>query len=274
MPQAVNGGTSIHWEQQGAGEPLVLLMGIGAPGAAWWRLLRSLPPSLRVLTLDARGTGASGPVELGVGLEDLAQDVLCVLDAAGVERAHVLGSSLGGMVAQHLALEHRDRVASLLLASTSAQARRGAPPWRLLAAGAARPWLGAQRSAELLAETLHAPRTLRERPELVREDAERARAAPSSGRAVAAQLLAVAGHDVLARLGELRGLGVTVLHGAEDAVVAPARARELAAAIPGAELVIIEECGHQLTTDAEAAAAAAVLAHLERHAGTSSSRPA
>ena len=91
---------------------------------------------------------------------------------------------------------------------------------------------------------------------------------------MAAQLLAVAGHNALGRLAELAGLGVTVLRGGDDAVVPPVRARELAAAIPGARLVIIEGCGHMMTTDAEGASALAVLEHVERRATARSSRAA
>lgn len=265
MPVAVNGGTGIFWQEQGDGEPLVLITGLGGAHDAWWRLLRRLPPSVRAIVLDNRGTGGSGPAEIGLTLEAMVADVVCVMDAAGLERAHVMGSSMGGIIAQHLALEHRERVASLLLASTTAAARRGAPPWRLLGAGAARSWLGAERSAELLAASLYAPSTVRDRPEVVAEDSAHQRVPPP--RTLMAQLLAVAGHDTLARLGELAGLGVTVLHGRQDAVVPAARAHELAAAIPGAELVLLPACGHVLTTDAEVAAASAVLAHLARHGG-------
>ncbi len=274
MPEAVHGGTGLHWREQGDGEPLVLVMGLGGSQDAWWRLLRRLPPTVRAITLDNRGTGASGPAELGLTLEEMVGDVLCVMDAAGVQRAHVMGTSMGGMVAQHLALEYRPRVASLLLASTSASALRGAPPWRLLGAGAARPWLGAERSGELLASALYAIETLRDRPELVEEDLARQSGIPQRPRTVLAQLLAVAGHDTLPRLGELAGLGVTVLHGAQDAVVPPARARELAAAIPGAELVLLASCGHMMGTDDEEATAAAVLAHLARHGPASASQAA
>ena len=274
MPVALSGGVGIHWEQQGDGEPLICIMGVGGSGDGWWRLLRRLPPGVRAITLDNRGTGASGPAEVGLTLAEMVADVLCVIDAAGLARAHVLGSSLGGIVAQHLALEHRERVASLLLASTTAEARNSPPPWRLLGAGAAWAWLGAERSAELLASALYAPVTVRERPELITEDLARRANEPQRPRTVVAQLLAVAGHDTRERLKELAGLGVTILHGAQDAIVAPRRARELAAAIPGAELVMIDACGHTLTTDAEAASAAAVLAHLQRHGERPASRAA
>ena len=264
------GGTSICWQEQGSGEPLILIMGLGGSGGAWWRLLRNLPPTVRAITLDNRGTGASDPIQGRFTLDELVGDVLCVMDAAGVERAHVMGVSMGGMVAQQLALEHRERVASLVLGSTTAVGLRGAPPWRLLGAGALRPLIGPQRTWELLAPALYAIETLRDRPGLVAEDLRRRGEELQDPRTVAAQLLAVAGHNALGRLGELAGLGVTVLHGAQDAVVPPDRARELTAAIPGARLVLLERCGHMMTTDAEAASAAAVLEHLDRHSASSS----
>jgi len=271
---AEHGGTRLHWQEQGEGEPLVLIMGLGGSGRAWWRLLRNLPPTVRAITLDNRGTGASDRVSGRLTMEELVADVRCVMDAAGVERAHVMGVSMGGMVAQRLALDHRDRVASLVLGSTTAVGLRGAPPWRLLGAGALRPLFGPQRTWDLLAPALYAAATLRDRPELVQEDLRTRGDELQDSRTVAAQLLAVAGHNSLGRLGELADLGVTILHGAEDAVVPPARAHELAAAIEGAHLVMIDGCGHMMTTDAELASAAAVLEHLGRYAAALSPQAA
>ena len=261
-------GARIHFAEQGSGTPLVLIMGLGGAGSAWWRLLRNLPPSIHAITLDNRGTGASDRVRDRLTMPGLGADVLAVMDAAEVARAHVMGTSLGGMVAQHLALEHPERVASLVLASTTAAAMRAAPPWRMLGAGALRPLLGPERARELLAPALYAAATLAEHPELVVEDLRAEQ--PQDPVTVAAQLVAAAGHDTRPRLGALAGLGVTILHGAQDAVIPPERAHELAAAIPGARLVIIERCGHMMTTDAEAASAAAVLEHIARHTGPSS----
>lgn len=267
MPVALSGGTGIHWQEQGSGTPVLLVGGLGGTAGDWWRLLRGLPPGLRAITFDHRGTGRSGPAEVGLTLTDLVGDALSVLDDAGVRRAHLVGSSMGGMIAQQLALDHRERVASLVLLSTTAVARRGSPPWRLLGAGALRPWLGGQRSQDLATAALYARRTREEHPELVAEDAAARDGHAPGGRTLLAHLAAVSGHDVAARLAELEGLGVTVLHGTEDELIAPDRARELAAAIAGAELVLLPDCGHMVTTDAERPATAALLAHLARHAG-------
>jgi pimeloyl-ACP methyl ester carboxylesterase len=178
------------------------------------------------------------------------------------------------MVAQHLALDHADRVRSVVLGCTTAIGRRGAPPWRMLGASALRPLLGPGRTWPLLAPTLYAPGTLRDHPDRVREDLRVRVEDATKPRTIYAQLAAIAGHQTLERLGELGGLGVTVVHGEQDTLVPPARAEELARAIPGARLVMIPACGHMMTTDAEEATAAAVLEHVALHGSRSSSRAA
>jgi pimeloyl-ACP methyl ester carboxylesterase len=104
----------------------------------------------------------------------------------------------------------------------------------------------------------------------VREDLQIRLADATDLRTTLAQMAAIARHDTRARVHELAGLEVTVIHGTEDALVPSDRGRELAAAIPGARLVMIPACGHMLTTDAEPEAAAAVRGHLERCAAPSS----
>jgi pimeloyl-ACP methyl ester carboxylesterase len=201
----------------------------------------------------------------------MVADALSVLDAAGEESAHVMGISMGGMIAQQLALEHRDRVRSLVLACTTAVGMRGQPPVRMLAASALRPLLGPKRTWELVKPALYAEHTRRDHPERIREDLRIRNGRPTPSLTFMAQLAAIGGHDTRRRLAELDGLGVSVIHGENDALVPPARAAELAAAIPDSQLVMIPACGHMLTTDAEQESAAAVLAHLARHASPPSS---
>lgn len=265
MPFAVNDGTRIHYRDVGAGsEPLLLIMGLGGSGNAWWRLLPHLQDRMRLLVVDNRGTGESDPVRGLLSISDLVADVLAVLDDAGVRRAHVHGVSMGGMVAQHLALDHPDRVASLLLGCTSAQARSGQPPWRLLGSSALRPLLGPGRSWPVLSRVLYAQHTFDEAPDRIAEDLDLRLRDATQPQTVYAQLLAIARHDVRRRLTGLGRFPVTVIHGDEDRLVAPARGRALAAAIPGATFVMIGGCGHLMTTDAEEPTARAVLSHLER----------
>ena len=246
----------------------MLIMGLGASSRLWYRLLPWISRRHRVIVLDNRGTGSSSPVRSRLTMRGLAQDAVEVLDAAGEQSVHVLGASMGGMIAQHVALEHRERVRSLVLAGSTAGGPQGLPPWRLMATVVLRPWLGAKRTFPIVAPVLYARATLVDSQDRVREDLKRRIADGTSPLTVYAQMGAVALHDTRKRLNELEGIPTTVVHGLEDGLVPPKRARELVALIPGAHLELIPSCSHLLTTDAEEETATAVLDHLDRCADT------
>lgn len=247
---AINGGVRLHWSEHGEGEPLLLIMGLGGSSQAWYRLLPRLDGRVRAVAFDNRGTGLSDGVAGRVTLDDMVADTLAVMDAAGLDDAHVLGVSMGGMIAQGLAIERPERVRSLILGCTTSHARRGRPPWRLLGAAAVR-GVAPDAALSLLVPALYAQRTRSEAPERIREDLVMRGREATPGRTIAAQMSAVAGHDRRGRLAELEGTPVTVIHGSEDALVPVERGRELAARIPGAQLVEIPSCGHLMLTDAQ-----------------------
>jgi pimeloyl-ACP methyl ester carboxylesterase len=271
MPVAQHGRVWLQWEAEGHGEPVLMIMGLSGSLRAWYRLRPHVAAGHRAILLDNRGTGDSDGVTGPLSMRDMAGDALAVLDAAGEESAHVIGVSMGGMVAQHLALDHRERVRSLILGCTTAGGGGiSRPPWRLLATAALRPLAGPARTFPLLAPALYAERSRREHPDRVDADLEIRIADATDARTTYAQMAAVARHDTRARLGELTGLPVTVLHGTEDVLMPIERGRELAGLIPGARLVEIPGAAHMLSTDAEDATAAAILAHLKRCAERSS----
>jgi 3-oxoadipate enol-lactonase len=257
-------------EDPGApGEPVLMIMGLAASSRLWYRLVPWLSRRHRVILFDNRGTGGSPPVRSRLTMASMAVDALTVLDEAGVDSAHVVGASMGGMIAQHIALDHRDRVTSLVLACTTPGGRSGAPPWQLLVASALRPFFGSRRTFPVVAPVLYAQKTRDERPDRLREDLDRRIQDNTPALTVYAQMSAIGGHDTRGRLGELAGLPTLVVHGLEDKLVPPGRGRELAELIPGARLELIPSCGHLLATDAEEATASAILGHLE-HAATGS----
>ena len=118
MAFADSGGARIHYESHGEGEPLLLVMGYGLSSDAWGPML-GLLGGYRSIVLDTRGTGGSDPPGEDFGMGVMAADAAAVLDAAGAARAHVHGVSMGGMIAQQLALDHPEQVASLVLGCTS-----------------------------------------------------------------------------------------------------------------------------------------------------------
>src|SRR3989442_5739765 len=115
-----NQGAKIYWDEQGEGEPVLLIMGLGYPSDMWYRTRPHLAARYRTIALDNRGVGRSdvppGPYPIAL----MASDGAGVLDAGGIESAHVFGVSMGGMIAQEFALQYPKRVRSLILACTAA----------------------------------------------------------------------------------------------------------------------------------------------------------
>ena len=268
----------IAWRDEGpleadsAGEPVLLIMGLAASSRLWYRLLPWLRRRHRVILLDNRGTGHSAPVRSRLTMRGMAEDAVGVLDAAGERSAHIVGASMGGMIAQHIALDHHERVRSLVLACTTPGGRAGAPPWRLLATAALRPVMGARRTFPLVAPILYSGATITKTPERMRDDLQRRIADGTSPLTTYAQMGAISGHDTRSRLHELAGVPTLVLHGLDDRLVPPDRARDLARLIPGARLELMPDCGHILATDAESETAGAILEHLDRNAAPAEPR--
>src|SRR3954470_14008667 len=133
MPLVERGGHRLHYETVGdlAKPPVLLIMGLALSSRAWDRLPTLLSRDFRVLIFDNRGTGRSGRVGFAYRMSDLADDAATVMDAVGCPVAHVFGISMGGMVAQELAIRHPARVRSLALGCTFASWRKStSPPFR------------------------------------------------------------------------------------------------------------------------------------------------
>ncbi len=238
--------------------PALLLIGGMAMSMDWWEngLCERLAAGPRfVIRYDLRDTGgsvASAPGAPAYDGMDLVADAVGLLDALGVARAHVVGVSMGGGIAQHLALDHADRVASLTLIATSAGGPGLPPPSdRLRARFDAPPpepdWSDRDAVVAYLVDDAHAyAGTLP-----FDEDAARALAARVVSRTVDIEastknhLLLEGGEPLLPRLGEIRA-PTLVLHGTDDPLFPPAHGQALAAAIPGARLVLLEGMGHEV----------------------------
>src|SRR3954466_3309516 len=119
MPFAERDGVRLHWEQDGSGDPVLLVMGLGMNATGWWRTVPVLAESFQAIAFDNPGVGRSGRPPGPYSVAGMADDAVAVLDAAGAERAHVYGISLGGMIAQEIALRHPDRVDALVLGATT-----------------------------------------------------------------------------------------------------------------------------------------------------------
>jgi 3-oxoadipate enol-lactonase len=242
--------TSLRWDSTGSGHPLLLIMGLGLSGGAWWRSVPPLAKRFRVITYDHRGTGRSTALMYSYTTEAMADDALAVLDSADVERAHLYGISLGGMVAQQLALRHRERVAGLVLGATHAGGRRAiAADEEVVSFFQRRSELPAEESAWGSVAYNYSPRARRKMAGQISEDIARRLAHPFDEQAYRAQMCAAALHNCYGRLSRLR-IPTLVVHGSADRVVPVENARLIAERIPGAKLRILRDCGHLYPTEA------------------------
>jgi 3-oxoadipate enol-lactonase len=252
--------------------PCLLVMGLGANGRLWAPAVRRfLASGHEVIAVDNRGSGRSSTPWRPWTTRTMAADAVAVLDELEVERAHVGGASLGGMIAQELALEFPERVSTLVLGCTTGGLprldlvpRRGLlhifqgvllrslrpesdPEKRV------RDFLGTSASEDFVAQC---------RPG---DEAWAAVAAmledPSSNRGLAMQLLASAGHSSWSRLPRLK-IPVQVHHGTEDSLMPFAAGRELARRIPGARFVVHEGAGHALILERPDEAGEIIMAFL------------
>ncbi|MBV1849963.1 alpha/beta fold hydrolase [Catellatospora tritici] len=257
-PQASSGTThGISWAAAGAGDPLVLVQGLGYPAAMWFRLLPLLTPQRRVITFDNRGVGGSAAADTtGLTIEQMAADVALVLDACETSSADVLGVSLGGIVAQEFALAHPRRVRRLVLASThTADEHAVSADDEVLAMFARRSQLSPAESLLASVPYVYASATPRA---LIEEDVACRARQPVPPEVYQAQLTAaVAYGGTWQRLPELTHETLFV-HGTEDRVVPPVNAAIAAERVNGARLAWIEGGGHNLFSERSGEMAEAV----------------
>ena len=230
--------------EAGAGDPLVLVMGFGGDHLAWGLQIPELAAKYRVIAFDNRGVGQSDAPDLPYSTPMMADDTVALMDALGIERAHVCGVSMGGMIAQEVALRHPARVRTLQLHATLARPdaymRALVEAWRKT-----RVALGREEALRVIALWLFAPRTYDERPEFVELVLQNAIANPhpQSLTGFVRQGDAVLGHDALERLERLR-CATLVSVADQDILVPPRFSHAIAQRVPGAELKTIANAGH------------------------------
>ncbi|MCB1743686.1 MAG: alpha/beta fold hydrolase [Gammaproteobacteria bacterium] len=247
MPHVHLADTRIHYERHGSGPPLLLVPGLNGQAAFWSRQLPALTPHFEVIVHDHRGCGASTPSLIEYSINQMADDVLGLMNALDISSATLVGHSTGGAIGQTLALDHPDRIQRLVLSATWA----GPDPWF-------------QRSFELRLQILRElglewyaragtlatlpPRWIATHEDQIGARADRAAPPPAITEAQAIRIIdsrirAILAYDRRACLARIRQPTLVVC-ARDDLVTPPHLSEELASSIPRARLVLLEAGGH------------------------------
>jgi 3-oxoadipate enol-lactonase len=262
MSFAENQGTKIYWDEAGQGAPVLMIMGLGWASNMWHRTRPVLAAKYRTMALDNRGAGRSDAPPGPYSIATMASDAAAVLDAAGCESAHVIGASMGGMIAQEFALQYPRRVRSLILACTSAGGPNAVPPGpdaigMLMLTG-----LRPDERAKAAVPFIYDAGTAREQ---VDQDLAVLSELYPIAAGYAAQLQAIMAWEAYSRLPQISA-PTLVIHGVNDRLVPPGNADIIAGCIPGAILVKVVDASHIFFTDQPAAAHGSMLEFLAAQA--------
>ena len=262
MPIIETNDARISYDVTGDGEPLLMIMGFAADARMWMMQTPSFVQRYRCITFDNRGVGRSTCGPGTFDLATMAADARAVLDELGIERAHVLGISMGGAIAQHLALDAPDRVRSLVLAATwcapNAYTKR-------MAGIGLRIYdeLGPKALVQTSMLWLFSPRFLIEHAEMANAIEAMFSDVLPSREAMQAQLEALLVHDTRVRLAGV-AVPTLVMVGRRDILVPPELSEQIAAEIPGAELEYLQTA-HAFNVEEADAFNETVLGFLEKH---------
>jgi len=256
-------GIDLYCEIAGVGEPLLLIGGFGCDHMIWSQVAAALSSRYRVISFDNRGMGQSSPSQGPYAIRDLAEDAAALLDAIEIEQVHIAGHSMGGQIAQEMALGRPDLVGSLLLLSSCATCdERGKS---LIEQHGKLPAIADTRTCALLIMPWLYTNAFYLRPGAIEELLDWILRYPyqPTPTELERQSHAISTFDATDRIGGING-PTLVMVGAEDIMIPPGFSRHLAEAIPNAQLEILPGTGHGLLVESPAVVAAVMLAFLSK----------
>lgn len=238
----------LHYETHGAGEPLLLIPGFASGAWNWFRQIDDLAKNFKVITFDPRGIGKSKAENEGelenLSMNAFADDVLHILDELDIEKAHILGASFGGFVAQTFALNFSDRLGKLILACTSFGGAHHVPPdLEILMAFAATDGMNTSERIRKFMIPAFTPEFVAEFPETVEKVCELRENSVVPEKVYTAQLTTATTFDYKDRVREIEN-ETLIITGNNDKVVPVQNSINLAEKMPNARLEIIENGSH------------------------------
>ncbi len=266
MPKVKVGDINMYYEVHGKGEPFVMIAGIICSMAFWFKAIPVFSREYRLVVFDNRGAGRSDAPDIPYTMEMMADDLAGLLDAIGIDSAHILGHSLGGAVAQQFALCYPRRLRSLILASTGfggphAVKSNNPEVTRFFERMPSLPL------KESMVEGLHlmfSQEFIDKEPGLMKEYIAKTMEHPAPPQGLIRQGQAVMGHNTYERLPEIKA-PTLVITGDADMFGSAENSKIMASRIPEAELVILKNMGHGFMFEAEEEANRIMLDFLRRH---------
>ena len=239
-------GVEIAWREDGRGEPVLMLHGVGSAMESYDAIVEKIQHRFRVLRYDLRGHGASGKPDGPYSLEDYVNDAVAIMQARGIERAHVVGFSFGGMIAQALAVAHPEVVTALVLISsvaarTEEESKRMRTRLEQLESG------GAQSTVEAALERWFTPAFRAAHPEVIEQRIALAMNNDPKGYAAAYRVFATSDMDE-----ELAGIRARtlVMTGEDDVGSSPRMARLIHERAKDSQLEILAGLRHNVLAEA------------------------
>ena len=244
MPTVKVGDINMYYEVHGAGQPLLLIMGLGSDSSSWMLQTTEFSKSYQVIVFDNRGVGRTDAPDVHYSVKMMADDTVGLMEAIGIKEAHVLGISLGGFIAQELAVNHPKRVKSLVLATAAASMPPRTKQIESTWATAVKEGISRKTLLNLQAPFLFTE-NLFQMPDFLNMFIEgmAANPYPPPPHGFARQVEACVEHDTRGRLGRIAA-PTLVLVGREDLLLPVKVSEELASGIPNAKLVVLEGGGH------------------------------
>jgi pimeloyl-ACP methyl ester carboxylesterase len=253
VPKVKVNDIQVYYEVRGEGFPLVMIAGLSG-NTDWWdpRVIRGLSKNFKIVLFDNRGAGRTDVTDRECTIRLFADDTACLMDALRISRAHVLGVSMGGMIAQELALNYPEKVEKLVLCSTTCGGAKSLPPSQevldVLTADASE--LSAEEVARMVVPLCFTKDFIDNNPDYVELMIRQILKAPISDEAYRRQLNAIMQFDTYDRLSQIKA-PTLVLRGKRDILIPPENGSILAKAIPNAKLANLERSAHLLTEDME-----------------------
>ncbi len=245
MPTVSTPNAELHYERAGSGEPLLMIQGMSGTHVSWGEpFLAPLRETFDVIAFDNRGIGLSGPIDGPFTIVEMAEDTAALMGELELESAHVVGISMGGMIAQELALAHPERLRSLTLGCTYC----GGPGSQLMPEENARKLLEGLGSGDR-DKAIRAGYEVNLSPAFRADENhfaafnEMATSVPAAKQTIELQVQAILGHDTSGRLGEISP-PTLIVHGTDDGVLPYPNGELISSLMPAARLEALEGIGH------------------------------